>query len=599
MSNYTADRIEKPKYFKLGPLRTGRSAKTPHIMGFDTEAMRGQPILLQLSEHGGWNDADLYEIQDGPHVALNTLMRWVGEHCRDPRQEHLLFGFNLQYEWTQLFGDVPPEVVAQNEFTIDWFDVQTDEGWTLKVLNSKRYAMTLRPHSHRRPVVRVLDGHAFFPGSLASVAKMLGLEELKDEVDKARLANLTRADLEDPVIRKYSAQDAVVTRLMGERVMEMHEQYDVPTSLTTPHFASRVYRHRFLSAEIPLPGPALEQAGLWSYHGGKNGFYLHRPTTAKAWNLDIVSAYPEAMRALPALETAVWRQTDVYQPGVHALWEVRMDHHPCRFGGALTHGGQPLRRGTHTLWLTGYELDVMVERTEAQRWRVLDGWVMEGETGGGSFADYVDTFFEMKRTSSGLQRTTAKLLLNGLYGKLFQKVPLGTVDTLQADLDTNGEYRVWTDSSNPLQDFDYRAGGLYHPPLASLVTGFVRAKVHRLEHKYAAMATSTDGLFARNAPWTADLGDGLGKLTAEYGTLNIWRERLYDFIPKGIMVKPKVALHGFRGDPDTLRQIPLSPGSYVYKASHPVTLRESQRLLRDRHYRPGEFAVLDFTLDLT
>jgi hypothetical protein len=228
---------------------------------------------------------------------------------------------------------------------------------------------------------------------------------------------------------------------------------------------------------------------------------------------------------------------------------------------------------------------------------VVDGWVLEGHTGGGGLVSYVDRFFAQKRCSTGVERVTAKLLLNALYGKFFQKVPVGEVETLVAELEGDN-LSVWEPTTNPDLPYDYRAGGLYHPPVASLITGYVRARVHRLEHKYAAMATSTDGLFARSAPWAADVGDGLGQLTAEHGVLDIWRERLYEFQPEG-PVKPKAALHGFRGSLDDLRTIPLTPGIYAYTGRHAVTLREAQSVLRGERYRAGQFASLSFQLDLT
>jgi hypothetical protein len=199
-------------------------------------------------------------------------------------------------------------------------------------------------------------------------------------------------------------------------------------------------------------------------------------------------------------------------------------------------------------------------------------------------------------------------MLNSLYGKFFQKVPVGDVQTLEASLPpvmgrdgraSRERLRVWEVQTVPEQDYDYRAGGLYHPPVASLITGFVRAKAHDLEHTLQAHATSTDGMFTVRSPQPSLVGEGLGQLTVEHGSLRIWRERVYRFgeMPNGPVTK--VALHGFRAGSDELQQIPLEPGSYSYKASHAVTLRESQRMLGGARYRPGEFALLDFTLDLT
>ena len=601
MSNYNVDRIQKPKYFGIRPLTRGRGDRTAHVVGFDTEAIGGRPVMMQFSEAGGADAAEIILLKNEPNAALRAFVNWVDEHCTSRKQEHLIFGFNLTYEWTQLFGDLPSEITAVDEIKLALGHGEDDIKWQLVAWNHARHAMSMTDVKSQR-VIQVIDAGAFFPGSLDAVAKMVGIER-KDPIDKAFLRSLSQADLLDPVFQHYAKQDAVVTRLIGEKIVAMHEETDLPTCRTAPQFASRVFRKNFLQGVVDLPIPALEQAGLWSYHGGKNGFYLPKPTETPAWNLDIVSAYPHAMRALPAIEGSTWKKEGTYVHGGHALWHVRFRHHPCRFNGALTHGGQKLPGGEVTFWLTGYELDVMVERNEARSLEVIDGWVMQGESNGGGLVDYVDRFFAQKQTAVGPERATAKLLLNSLYGKFFQKTPVGSVRQLQSLIDQDTyKVEVWVDNSNPLQQYDYRAGGLYHPPVASLITGFVRARIHRLEHAYWAMATSTDGLFARKEPPASEVGSGLGMLTAEYGTLCIWRERLYEFRlpPGGYKVKPysKVALHGFRAGSEALRQIPLTPGAYRYEASHPVTLKEATHQLGGRRYRPGEFANLTFTLDL-
>jgi hypothetical protein len=437
VSNYDATRIEKPPYFRLAPLLQGRGDRPPHVVGFDTEASNGQPILMQFSEGGGPSAADLIEVPDRQYAGLDTFMHWVSDHCQSRKAEHVVVGFNLMYEWTQLFGDLPPELMGAKEFTVTWESAE-NKRWRLSVWNHKRHAMTLlSEESHVR--VRVLDAHAYFPGSLRDVAKMVGVET-KDDIDKEYLANLTRADLSDPVFRHYAAQDAVVTQLVGERIIEMHETYDLTTSMTAPQFASKVFRRSFLEAEVRLPEPPLEQAGLFSYHGGKNGFYLRKPTRTKAWNYDIVSAYPEAMRALPALEGSRFAQEDRYQAGAHALWLARFYHHPCTFVGAQDHGGHHLRPGMVEVWLTGYELDAMLDHDEAAGLEVLDGWVMYGEHEGGGLVRFVDTFFAKKQVDKGVERATDKLLLNSLYGKFFQKMPIGDVGNLEGVIDeTTGE----------------------------------------------------------------------------------------------------------------------------------------------------------------
>jgi hypothetical protein len=245
--------------------------------------------------------------------------------------------------------------------------------------------------------------------------------------------------------------------------------------------------------------------------------------------------------------------------------------------------------GVFAGWITGYELDGAIERGEFQ----LDscyGWIMEGPSGG-SLSKYVDTFYEQKRNATDpTERTVSKLFLNSLYGKFFQKIPNGTVGSV--DIETN-EF-ITTD---PEEDYDWIAGGLYHPPIASLITGYVRAKIHRLEHRYESMMTSTDGFFARKLPDPGEIGNELGQLSAERGTLRIWRERLYVFDADDGSVT--FAMHGFRGNLETLRRIPMKAGNlYHYMARAVVTLKMSTRAMRGQRYAPGTFVEMPFDLAL-
>lgn len=571
-----------------------------HVIGFDSEqdTGNGRPMLFQFSRFGTPSDVDLYTIDPTKtRHALEVFMRYVHTHCTRKDTEYIIVGFNLKYEFTQLFGDLPPELNTLDEYEFRYEGRDAGDvlkySYVIRVMAAKRYGIVmLNESTHRR--VRMIDAAAFWSQmSLDAVGNMLGVGRKVEMTTK----KFTRADLSNETFLDYSRQDAHLTRLIGEYIVDLHETYDVPTCITAPHFASRVFRRHFLSNTIALPDPELEQAGLYSYHGGKNGYYLDGPKfLPNVYAFDITSAYPEAMRQLPNIETGSWEWSDHYEPGAHALWRIHIRYRCCKWRGLMQHGNAWHGTGdVSDAWVTSYELDAAIAEGECDLIDV-QGWVLRGDPGG-PLTDYVDRFFEMKRTATGAARNAAKLFLNSLYGKFFQKVPLGIVGYYDAEtLDDAGEVRyVETD---PSQMFDYQAGGLYHPPIASLITGYVRAKIHRLEHKYDAVMTSTDGFFAMNPPDPADIGTDLGMLTVERGDLSIWRERLYDFQPADPDSKPKFALHGFRGRVAELRQIPLAPGSYQYTAQQVITNKQATRAYQGKYFAPGTFAQLRYTLDL-
>lgn len=604
MSTYTHDRIEKPPHFSISPLKKGRGKRKVHVIGFDSEqdTQAHRPMLFQFSRDGDETNADLRRIPPRRNSALDVFMSHLYDYCTRKDTEYVYVGFNLKYEFTQLFGELPPELMCldEYEFRYELRDVSDNlrASYIVRAFADKRYGVVFtNERTHRR--ARLIDAAAFFPNeSLNSLSEMLGIGRKEVVANK----QFTLRDLESPAFLKYARQDAWLTRKIGEYVMDMHETYDVPTCITAPHFAARVFRRHFLHTEIPLPDPELEQAGLYSYHGGKNGYYLGGPKSlANVYAYDITSAYPEAMRALPNVERSEWHWAEKYEPGAHALWLVSGHYRSCKYRGLMRHENAWHQTGEiNESWTTSYELDAAIAEGEIDVTRCV-GWIMRGPSGG-PLTEYVDRFFEQKRTAIGAARNAAKLFLNSLYGKFFQKVPLGVVGYYDADnLDDDGQ--VTLVQSDPSAMFDYQAGGLYHPPIASLITGFVRAKIHRLEHKYNAIMTSTDGFFALRKPDPADIGKHLGGLTVERGHLNIWRERLYDFIPKD-GGKSKYALHGFRGKLDELRRIPIRAGKFEYYATQVITNKLSLKTFLGRNnerisFKPGTFAELAFTLDLT
>ena len=595
MSVHRAERIHKDSRFRIAPLNVGRSPnRKPFIVGFDSEAEDGIPFMFQFSlPNTAESDCILMAVAPGLHKGLHTFMTAIHRIAIARTREYIIFGFNLTYEFTQLFHDIEPMVRLVEDFTIPYIYDATDETqhhYTIRVANEKRHFVTIR-NDETHVTIKLYDAASYFPTSLDRAAKSVGIESKLDKPP-----TFTRADSGSETFRAYAARDAFITRRLGEQIMTWHEQYDVRTCISAPHFASSVFRRQFLTATIPLAEPVeLEQYGLASYHGGKNGYYRGGPTAIPdVFNYDIRSAYPEAMRQLPDPTQSEWETTSNYRMGSHGIWRISGDYQPCTFGGMQTlDGSWNVQPGPFVdAFVTGYEIDRMLAHGEISI-RDADGWIMAGPSGG-PLVEYVDQFYEQKRTATDpTLKLLAKLLLNSLYGKFFQKVAIGRTGTLRLHRDGSME---WT-TTDPDQPYDYVAGGLYHPPIASLITGFVRAKIHGLEHKYDAIMTSTDGLFATRPPDPTDIGDRLGSLDVTAGRLRIWRERLYIFDSHD--GEQKYALHGFRGKVGDLEAIPLAPGQYEYDAQQVITLALSTRRLNGVQYAPGTFARLPFMLDLS
>jgi hypothetical protein len=151
----------------------------------------------------------------------------------------------------------------------------------------------------------------------------------------------------------------------------------------------------------------------------------------------------------------------------------------------------------------------------------------------------VEEFFRRKQDTpkDNPLREMYKLLLNSLYGKLNQE-----------------------------------GGALYAPFWASQITGHCRARLHELEHRYAALHSSTDSILTTATDIVT--GSALGDLEIKArGRLVLARNKLYVLLgPDGRVMKS--TLHGFQGSAETLLDL-LRRGENTYRISHMIRPREA------------------------
>lgn len=611
MSAFTTLIVTKPKYFRIEPKRSGFGDRERYVIGFDSEAVDGAPICLQFAHPDGRCDL----IETTADDCLSDFLSYIQEECVGrwrTKREYVIVGWNLRYEYTQLFRNLPSECFQQPQFILHHHEQgicsstpgkeDDDYDVRLSVLNDKRYAFRMWIGKQHRAPVKMIDGMAYFSTSLAKAAGIVGMQ--KQDYPEGLGRRAAHLLLADPVFVSYAKQDALITQKVGEVIVNYHRVSDVPMTISAPMFAAYVFKRKYLDGEIPLCDPEIEAAGLKSYHGGKNGCYIDRPRFyPRAYDYDINGAYSSAMAILPDPVQSVWYDRTEYQPGIHAIWYVRGWVRPCVYRAIQEVSGRWIthrEREEQSFWVTSYELDVAIDREEIELLE-CSGYEMIGPVGG-SLAHFVEDMYQTKRFApTAEERLMAKLCLNSVYGKFIQKVPTGQESVYPMfDLADDDEELRHQDSH--MVPGGYRAGGLYHPAIASLITGNVRAQIHRYEHKYDSLMTSTDGFLSLVSPDPTDIGPELGKLKMKEGSLSLWRERLYWFDADD--GDDAWALHGFRAKLQVLQGIPLEPGIYDYRATGVVGLRDSLRLLTTEHgqpgrrFSPGQFVDLPFQLDL-
>lgn len=538
MSELRSSDVDKPWWFGVKPLRRGFPADV-RVFGWWSERDLG------MLAAGGSIRSEVALDRDPLGAFLRTL------HESVPRSGVVVvFVHNLHRELAHLLRKAPRDVVSRSEWRLE----VRSPAWTAHLhARGERFFTVTFGHS-RRPI-HVLDVAAFVTASFADAALMVD----DGRYDRPLLGREAGPD--------RIAQRARICQRLGEQIVEWHRIEDVPLSISAPALAARIFKRQFLHVPIPLLERDVEDAALAAFHGGKLGGYGAPIHVKRAYLLDLVSAYPAALSRLPDPTRAHWRMATTYEPGTHAIWRVILDAPACPYGFAQDAKGHWVRNraGRWEGWITSYELESGLAEHPDLGIVAARGWVCEGPLGG-PFADFAAAEFRRKQTAATrAEAGVAKLALNSLIGKFVQKHPVGGDDEARWLVDEDGVHEL------PVR---YVAGGLWNPGYASLVNGWVRARMHTLEHRYQALATSVDSILTATPPHPADLGPELGQLHADEGELWLWRERLYLF--KGRHgAKDHVAMHGFYGSIEQLRRVPLQPGTYAYEAERFVGLRQA------------------------
>lgn len=374
----------------------------------------------------------------------------------------------------------------------------------------------------------IIDTYSFLGVSLDHALKTIGCVVQKlEKPEKLGLRIIPQKE-----VTPYLKADTQGVFELLKHVIALHAEYKTLLCVSLPQLASRIFRHKYLKKDfVRLPRIVL-MGSLFSYHGGKNTF-VGRPGWHKnVWDLDICSAYPEAMRQLPNFESGDWCNTRLLKIALknpHGVYRISGCALDCAWGVLFNHEFKKISGPFSDIWTTGYELIEGVQTGELNISKIR-GYYFDDDGQPSAFQKFVDDFYNKKETAiDKIKRQFYKLILNSLYGKFIQR--------------------------NEKDDGSKEAGAMFDPAVASLITGYVRAKIHRLEHKYKSLHTATDGILTKIKPDEKDLGHKLGQLKQEnFGDCLIIRNKLYlHYDEKGKLFKR--GLHGFQGKPEELMEL--------------------------------------------
>jgi len=569
-----------PHFQRYGIVENHRAYPTDkeiRIFGGDTETVNGDPWTLQLSNG---DESMIKKIT--PKTIFPEMMNWLKPRARE-HGVNLVFFHNLNFDLRVLFHENLRDIYDQ------YNDIRLKkDGWKIKILFGKVNCADLTKDGLK---IRLLDSMAFCPPgsrSLKVALKIFGVDGNKLKQPKG----LGEKKLWGQDFRTYALNDAIVEQKLGVEILALHREYDLTPCISLPMLASRVLRHHFFNdgETFPLPPPECRTAAELSYHAGKNGFYVPRGIYERAYEYDINSAFPYAMRLLPQFVRGRYAHTREYQKGRVGLYEVSGQVEKTRFPSAWDHSFTALKNTFAPTWVTGFEIELMRE-DPAYQFKIHQGWIWEPDERHkhNPLQEFVDRFWHLKNTTpKGPKRDTYKNILNSLYGKF-----AGCVEIRKVHIDADGNKWPLT------QDKFFRAGSMYHPFIASQITGHVRAILTRLERQGNAMHSATDSIKTLKKLKTSN---DLGGLKEEvYGRCYLFRTKLYLHFaidnsrcghdlnkvriwdtrkgePRQHLCK--FALHGFKGSAEELfknRYRLLKEGSLSYSYRHMTGLREGIR----------------------
>jgi len=558
-------------------------AHCTRLCAFDTETVDGEPFTIQFA---GSDGGTLVRVTRS--TILETFLTFL-DHRGDPDRLNLLWAHNLEFDAGIVFCAHPEIWTTKTPYLVGQLDGVGDVRIVFHQVENPFHQVTVRGRQWL-----ILDTMSFFKLSLDEACRRLQLPVQKLP-RPTYLGQRPPTEQEWPAFHAYATNDALATYELGSYILERHREFGIPPTVSIAHMAGTIFRRDYLREDLTRPirtevrmvsdevarakGWQVRQplrvrvdspigfceterrsdlvlsASLLSYHGGKNGLYVSPGVYEGVAEVDIVSAYPHAMRMLPPLTKGRYRDTRKIVPGRCAVYRVTgRIRSRCPYGVFLNIDGDvKVTEGRFDTWVTSYELDTALDEVELES---VYGYYWEPAADATNpLADYVNFFFEKKQHTpkDDPRREMLKLLLNSLYGKLIQRI--------------EKEDRM-------LAVAHAQAGALFNPFWASMITGHCRARLHRLEHAYAALHASTDSILTQAT--TIPTGMALGDLEVKArGTLILLRSRLYVILDDAGQVL-KDARHGFPGRVNDLMEL-IRRGGGPYTVRHMVRPREALR----------------------
>jgi hypothetical protein len=372
-----------------------------------------------------------------------------GLHKFTNREDARKFIFNKRKKTTLMFA---------HNLAYDINNIDYPEG-TISLMPLKSRLIGGKWNYGKNQILRFMDTGNFFVGaSIDQLGKTLGYKKLGCSCHlfnaniktglcltcgmfDIRLLKRETIDTLPPELVKnmldYCGRDAEICYKIAMKLFELSKHFNTRLkSFTASSMALRIFRTNFLNNEWTCRSMEINDYERLAYYGGRTEAYDYRQHQT-ILHEDISSSYPTQMRNQiyphPSnyfITTDTWNNVKKYEGVSLVKIEVPMMHIPPL----------PYRREDGKLifpygtWIAAYthpELK-MAEKYGVKIIKCYQS-ILYNETFN-PFKEYINTFYNLKNISAGIDRDFYKLMLNGLSGKLGEKTYRtirGRVDTLE------------------------------------------------------------------------------------------------------------------------------------------------------------------------
>ncbi len=460
--------------------------------GFDTETQDGAAILVAT-------DRESCDVRNFADVARFLLSR-PGSFA----------AFNMDYDARAVIKLLPRRLWKQL-IVINKCSLAVKGLGLVRISYFKGKEFALACGDRRAAIYDVWQFYQ--QGSLEKTARaILGRETGKDSIPKTWLANMARAlKLHGERVRAYCIRDAELALLLMDRVRTQFEtlKLDFARPLSPASMASRYFGSRIRFKLPRWTNDILRR----SYNGGRIECAKRGAFTGEIIGYDINSAYPWAMSRLPDPSGGELIHVGAtFNPGiVYGSYKCELHISPDLAFGPVPFAsklGLIYPCGIFTRWIDRFTLDYL-RKLDGVKIRILDAFELINHSREQLFPDLGKLYLERKKRPD--ISLALKIVLNGLYGKMAQALPIygrATELTGEDAFFYEGSFRAKRD----------RYANYTHFGIASATTSLVRNRLHAtmMIAPEKVILVATDGIMSHGEIPGVECGKELGDWSIKF-----------------------------------------------------------------------------------